>query len=188
MGTYGSAIYGQAGGITDGNWAGFFEGSAEITGATFSSAFVVLVDNPIAPAERFYRQALVGSFEQLSIISGNAVAGANGRVTVKVPTLFARFHTDVRYQLTALGPAQIYVAKELDAKGRFTVASDVPGVRISWQLTGVRSDPAALKRPLRVDAAKPAHLRGRYVQPALYGQPRSKSLLALRNEPRRPKS
>ena len=44
-------------------------------------------------------------------------------------------------------------------RGSFTIAADQPGLEVSWQLTGVRSDPAALKQPLRVDAAKPARYR-----------------------------
>jgi len=104
---------------------------------------------------------------------------------VRVPLLFARYHSDVRYQLTVIGPlASVSVAQELDARGRFGIASDKPGLRVSWQLTGVRSDPSALKQPLRVDAVKPARYRGRYVQPALYGQPRSKSQIAPRPQPR----
>ena len=179
----GSAIYGQQDFFAA--WAGYFLGAVTVTGTFTSPAPIIQLDHPDAPADRYYQRVPVGSFEQVSVIGGNAVTGTDGRVTVKVPLLFARYHTDIRYQFTPFGPAQqLYVARELDTKGRFVIASEQPGLRVSWQLTGVRSDPAALKQPLRVDAAKPARYRGRYIQPTLYGQPGSKSLVAPRQQPR----
>ena len=198
-GDHGSGVYGEAsgqGGVSvygdqygTATWAGYFNGPVFIHGAAYSPIMRMMVDHPDAPADRSYEQALVGSFEQVSIISGNAVTGADGKVTVKVPALFARYHTDVRYMLTPLGRApDLHVETKLDAKSHFTIAADLPGLEVSWQLTGVRSDPAALGQPLRVDAAKPARYRGRYIQPALYGQPRSKSLVAPRQAQTRTKS
>ena len=107
---------------------------------------------------------------------------------MKLPVLFPRCHTDICYLFTPFGPAhEFYFRQELDARGRFTIAAAQPPLEVSWQLTGVVGDPAGLKQPLRVDAAKPARYRGRYVQPALYGQPRSKSLVAPRPQPRTPR-
>ena len=184
QGPGGIGVYGMQAG-NGATYAGYFDGNLHVTGTTSAPISRMVVDHPDAPAERYYQQALVGSFEQVSTISGNAVTGADGSVTVKVPSLFARYHTDVRYVLTPLGRApDLHIAQELDGAGRFVIASDVPGLRVSWLLTGVRSDPAALEQPLRVDAAKPARYRGRYIQPTLYGQPRSKSQVAPRPQPR----
>ena len=186
-GTDGAGVFGyQDAGAT---YAGYFAGNVFTTGTHNAPISRMVVDHPDAPADRYYQQALVGSFEQVSIISGNAVTGTDGRVTVKVPLLFARYHTDVRYVLTPLGAAVVpYIVQELDAHGRFIIASDKPGLRVSWQLTGLRCDPSALKQPLRVDAAKPARYRGRYVQPALYGQPQSRSQVAPRLAPSHPQA
>ena len=185
-GRFASAIYGENTVVNGYGYAGYFLGNTHTTGTTSAPISRMVVDHPDAPADRYYQQTLVGSFEQVSTVSGNATTGADGSVTVKVPPLFARYHTDVRYVLTPLGRApDLHIAQKLDSNGRFTIASDVPGLEVSWMLTGVRSDPAALEQPLRVDAAKPGPYRGRYIQPALYGQARSKSQVAPRPQPRR---
>ena len=143
-------------------------------------------DHPDAPADRWYRQAVVGSFEQVSVIGGNALTGANGQARVRVPALFARYHADFRYQLTALGDYQrVYVARKLDRTGRFTIVADRPDLEVSWQLTGVRIDPAARKHPIKVESRKPRLLRGRYLQPELYGQPRTQFLAPVGQGPKR---
>jgi hypothetical protein len=178
----GTAVYGDQ---ASGNWAGYFYGNVRITGTLNPASTVMQLDHPDAPAERWYQQALVGAFEQTSQVSGNAVTGPDGTVTVRVPAVFARYHRDVRYLLTALGDHdKVYVAHELDSRGRFTIAADRSGLRISWLLIGLRTDPAATASPLRVEMAKPKRLRGRFAQPALYGQPASRSLLAPPARPR----
>jgi hypothetical protein len=168
--------------------AGWFTGHVTITGTLTNSNPVLQLDHPDAPAQRWYRQALVGSFEQVSMVGGNAVTGATGRITVRVPAIFARHHRDVRYQLTPLGDYQkLYVAHKLDRNGRFTIAADRAGLEVSWLLLGVRSDPAATKQPLRVEARKAARYRGRYAQPELYDQARTLTLVTTRKvkRPRR---
>jgi hypothetical protein len=61
-----------------------------------------------------------------------------------VPAVFSRHHTDIRYQLTVIGrPTAAWVIDELDARGVFTIGTQEGGVRVSWQLTCVRTDLAA---------------------------------------------
>ena len=189
-GASGAGSVGVAGEQGNGaSYSGYFYGDVHIDGTLTNPAPIIQMDHPDAPADRYFQRAPVAAFELLSTISGNTVTGADGRVTVKVPLLFARYHTDVRYQLTPLGHStDLHVAVELDGRGRFVIAADQYGLRVSWQLTGVRSDPAALRQPLRVDATKPVRYRGRYVQPSLYGQPRSRSLIAPRPAPKHPRA
>jgi hypothetical protein len=171
-------------------YAGWFTGNVRITGVLNPASAVLQLDHPDAPGERWYQQALVGSFEQVSVIGGNAVIGPTGQVIVRVPVLFARHHRDIRYQLTLIGSAgAAWVIREVDGRGRFAIGSDAAGARVSWQLTGVRSDPSAAQSRLRVEARKPARYRGRYLQPELYGQRRSLALEPHRRirRPRAPK-
>jgi hypothetical protein len=176
-GANGIGVYG----FTDGGasaLAGYFEGAVTVTGTFTAPASMMLMDHPDAPAQRWYRQAQIGSFEQVTVISGNLATGPSGRVGVRVPAVFARYHKDVRYQLTLIGQrGAAWIVDELNDRGRFTIATDVPNARVSWQLTGVRTDPAAVRHPLRVEAPKPRRQRGRYLQPELFGQPRSAGLV-----------
>src|ERR1019366_6687364 len=51
-----------------------------------------------------------------------------------------------------------------------------PGMKVSWQVTGVRRDAFAQANPLAVEVEKPANERGFYINPALYGQPEEKQI------------
>lgn len=171
-----AGIYGES---TTGH-AGYFEGKVTTTGGIFSPAAFTQVDHPADPADRWYRQALMGSFEQVTVLSGNAVTGANGRAVVRVPAIFEQTHEDVRYQLTPIGrSAAPFIAREL-ADGRFTIDAGAEGVRISWQLTGLRADASARSRRLEVESPKRGDERGRYLEPELYGRTTARSIGALR--------
>jgi hypothetical protein len=54
-------------------------------------------------------------------------------------------------------------------------------LKVSWQVTGIRQDPYALKYPLRVEEEKPAAEQGYYLHPDAYGQPPEKSTEWARN-------
>jgi hypothetical protein len=184
-GTGAVGVYGVGDWINTRN-AGYFEGDVTVSGILYTPNSILQWDHPETPARRWYRQAVIGSFEQVSVIGGNAVTDANGRVRVKVATLFARHHTDIRYQVTPLGEyQQVYVAAKLDRGGRFTIAADRPGLEVSWQLTGVRTDPAARDQPLRVEARKPRRYQGRYLQPTLFGESRQQTLIPFPRTRRR---
>ena len=51
-----------------------------------------------------------------------------------------------------------------------------PGMKVSWQVTGVRHDAYAQANPLAVEVEKPANERGFYINPALYGPPEEKQI------------
>jgi hypothetical protein len=186
-GANGTGVHGIASG--NATMAGYFDGDVTVTGTLTAPPGFMLQDHPDAPGQRWYRQAPVGSFEQVTVISGNVVTAASGRAVVRIPTIFGRFHKDLRYQLTLIGQrGTAWVVDELNGRGRFTIGTDVPNARVSWQLTGVRSDPAATKRPLRVEAPKPKRQRGRYLQPELFGRPRSEGLIAQGRGAKGPKA
>lgn len=62
--------------------------------------------------------------------------------------------------------------------GRFVIAGGTAGQRVSWQLTGVRSDPWVKRHGAPVEELKPQRERGTYLHPHLYGQPEAKSASA----------
>ena len=53
----------------------------------------------------------------------------------------------------------------------FKIAGDTLGIKVSWQVTGVRKDPWANANRIRVEEEKPTKERGFYIYPDLYGQP-----------------
>jgi hypothetical protein len=172
----GDGIAGFAGGTDSESVGGFFSGGVRITGnldATGSKNFKI--DHPLDPQNKYLRHAAMESSEVLNVYSGNVVADQNGQAVVRFPDWFQAINRDFRYQLTAVGgPAQgLYIAEEI-YNNQFKIAGGVPGVKISWQVTGVRSDAGMLRTPFKLEEDKPDFERGSYLDPQAFGQPEEK--------------
>jgi hypothetical protein len=72
------------------------------------------------------------------------------------------------------------VAGEL-REGAFVIAGGAPGLRVSWQVTGVRQDAWALANILEVEQDKPEPERGFYHHPEAFGQTLAASVHWPRN-------
>ncbi|MBZ5545107.1 MAG: hypothetical protein LAO07_15730, partial [Acidobacteriia bacterium] len=96
---------------------------------------------------------------------------------VELPAWFEALNRDFRYQLTPIGaPApNLYVAEEVKGN-RFKIAGGNPGLKVSWQVTGVRQDAWANAHRIRVEVEKPAAERGFYLHPELQSAPEEKSI------------
>ena len=57
---------------------------------------------------------------------------------------------------------------------RFKIAGGTSGMKVSWQVTGIRKDPWANANRIQVEEDKPDKERGYYLYPDLYGQPEEK--------------
>jgi hypothetical protein len=66
--------------------------------------------------------------------------------------------------------AQAIIAGEVKDH-KFAIRTNAPQVKVSWQVTGVRSDPGMLKHPFKVEEDKPERERGTYLVPETYNQP-----------------
>jgi hypothetical protein len=77
---------------------------------------------------------------------------------------------EFRYQLTCIGGyAPIFIAEEI-AGNEFKIAGGTTGLKVSWQVTGIRHDPYANENRIQVEEDKPSRERGRYSYPGGYGQ------------------
>jgi len=86
----------------------------------------------------------------------------------ELPSYFEALNQDFRYQLTVIGQfAQAIVAREI-ANNRFTIQTDKPAVKVSWQVTGIRHDAYAEAHRVQVEEEKPASERGTYLHPELF--------------------
>jgi hypothetical protein len=70
------------------------------------------------------------------------------------------------------GMVMVYIDQEV-TKGRFRIAGGRLGMKISWQVTGVRQDAHARAHPLSVEQRKTAAQQGKYVSPIEHGKPAS---------------
>jgi trimeric autotransporter adhesin len=90
---------------------------------------------------------------------------------VELPGYFETLNRDFRYQLTAIGQfAQVIVAEEV-SDSRFTIKTDKPNVRVSWQVTGIRQDAWANAHRAEAEVEKPEGQRGKYLNPVEHDQP-----------------
>jgi len=98
-----------------------------------------------------------------------------------LPDYFEALNRDFRYQLTAIGQfAQAIVSSEV-SNNRFTIRTDKPLVKVSWQVTGIRHDAYANANQLQTVEDKPEKERGSYLYPELFNQPEEKGVEWVHN-------
>ena len=183
----GDGIYARPGFTSNGakeGLAGFFEGAVEVSGdfnVTGGGTKNFKIDHPLDPENKYLYHAAIESSEVLNIYSGNIKLDGGGEATVKLPEWFEALNKDFRYSLTPIGApgAGLYIAQEV-SDNQFRIAGGLPGTRVSWQVTGIRSDAAIRHRPFRLEEDKGSE-RGYYLTPEAYGQPAGKNLMRARN-------
>jgi len=150
---------------------GFFAGNLTVTGKVTKGSGSFKIDHPLDPANKYLSHSFVESPDMMNIYNGNVTTNERGLATVVLPDYFEALNADFRYQLTVIGQfAQAIVAKEI-GNGRFTIKTNRPKVKVSWQVTGIRHDAYANAHRIPVTEDKPAGEQGTYLHPDVYGQP-----------------
>jgi hypothetical protein len=127
------------------------------------------IDHPLDPANKFLYHSFVESPDMMNVYNGNVVTDQHGVATVVLPDYFEALNRDFRYQLTVIGQfAQAIVGEEIN-RNRFTIRTDKPGVKVSWQVTGIRHDAYADAHRIQVEEEKAPQEQGRYLHPELFG-------------------
>ncbi|MBI5324889.1 MAG: hypothetical protein HZB41_06400 [Ignavibacteriae bacterium] len=163
----GTAVYGR--GIGTGNYAGRFNGNVQVTGTLSKGGGSFKIDHPLDPANKYLYHSFVESPDMMNIYNSNVITDANGEATVILPGYFEALNREFRYQLTVIGQfAQAIVSEEIQ-NNRFTIKTDKPNVKVSWQVTGIRHDPFAESYRIQVEVEKTAEERGKYLYPKEYG-------------------
>ncbi len=166
IGVYGISTFGIA---------GYFAGDVDVTGNLSKGGGSFKIDHPLDPANKYLYHSFVESPDMMNIYNGNATTDAKGEAVVVLPDYFEALNKDFRYQLTVMGQfAQAIVASEINAN-RFTIRTDKPNVKVSWQVTGIRKDAYAEANRIPVEEDKGKD-RGKYLHPEEHGQPESKGI------------
>jgi hypothetical protein len=121
-----------------------------------------------------------------NVYDGIVVLDEKGEAEIELPDWFSALNKDFRYQLTAIGAPgpNLYIAEEIsdgvttnyrnsssnnkNNNSHFKVAGGTSGMKVSWQVTGIRKDPYAKAHPIQVQEDKPDKERGYYLYPDLY--------------------
>jgi hypothetical protein len=169
------------------NYAGLFDGLVAVSGNLITSGTLqkgagsFKIDDPLDPANKYLSHSFVESPDMMNIYNGIVAFDANSEAWVEMPKWFEALNRDFRYQLTCIGSsALVYIAQEM-VGNRFKIAGGKPGMKVSWQVTGVRHDPYANAHRIQVEENKPVAERGYYLHPELYGQLPHKSVMWARN-------
>ncbi len=174
-------VYGDANGNAS-NYGVFSNGNLGASGLkTFR------IDHPLAPDRMYLQHYSSEGPEPINEYSGNVILGNDGSAWVRLPEYFEAINTDFRYTLTAIGaPAPgLYVAREV-RDNMFTIAGGQPGQKISWEVKARRNDPYVRANATPSEITKRGAEIGRYLQPELYGKPKSLGITPQTvNEPAR---
>ena len=172
--------YGTAGIYAQGSvkgYAGYFNGDVSISGILSKAGGSFKIDHPLDPANKYLSHSFVESPDMMNIYNGIATLDSSGEATITMPDWFSALNRDFRYQLTAVGAPgpNLYIAEEL-ANNQFKVAGGQPGMKVSWQITGIRQDAWANAHRIPVEEEKDDRERGFYLHPDLYGAPEEKQI------------
>lgn len=145
-------------------------GNLNVTGTLSKGGGSFKIDHPLDPANKYLSHSFVESPDMMNIYNGLVVLDAHGKATVQMPDWFESLNSDFRYQLTAIGAPgpNLFVAEEINGN-RFRIAGGKPGMKVSWQVTGIRQDAWANAHRIPVEEDKPNNERGYYLHPDLYG-------------------
>ncbi|RME00763.1 MAG: hypothetical protein D6814_02920, partial [Calditrichaeota bacterium] len=130
-------------------------GNLDISGIMAAQTKQFKIDHPLDPEHKYLTHTSVESPEMKNVYDGVATLDGNGEAVVTMPDWFEALNGDFRYQLTAIGaPAPgLFIAQEIRGN-RFRIAGGQPGMKVSWQVTGIRHDEWARKNRQPIEGYK----------------------------------
>jgi hypothetical protein len=127
------------------------------------------IDHPLDPENKYLSHSFVESPDMMNIYNGNVTTDERGDAVVELPTYFEALNRDPRYQLTVIGSfAAAQISREV-SDNSFAIRTSEPGVKVSWQVTGIRQDAFAKAHPVLVEQEKELADRGRFLHPKELG-------------------
>jgi hypothetical protein len=194
-----AGLYGES----TNNYAAILDGKVKITGNLEKAGGSFKIDHPLDPANKYLCHSFVESPDMKNVYDGVVVLDDKGEAEIDLPDWSRALNKDFRYQLTAIGAPgpNLYIAKEISEattntkysssksssnknknknnNSRFKIAGGTSGMKVSWQVTGIRKDPWANANRIQVEEDKPAKEQGYYLHPDLYGQPEERGISHL---------
>jgi hypothetical protein len=103
----------------------------------------------------------------MNIYNGVITLDRTGSAEVRLPDYFEVLNRDFRYQLTPIASfAPLYIAQEIE-HNHFRIGGGRPGMRVSWQVTGIRQDAYANAHRIVVEEDKSDPAKSHLPQKAL---------------------
>ena len=150
--------------------------SVTVTGLTSKGGGTFAIDHPLDPKNKILYHSFVESPDVKNIYDGVTRLNKKGETKVKLPKYFETLNTDFRYLVTPIGkPSPNLYIKQGVEKNIFIIAGGEPNTRVSWQVTGIRHDPAIIAYPIVPEVEKGSEApiqieKGEYLFPEFYAQ------------------
>jgi hypothetical protein len=115
----------------------------------------------------------------MNFYSGNVITDAQGYATVTLPDYFEAINRDFRYQLTVIDSSDDFVLAKVVQKIRnnqFVIRTSKPHVEVSWRVEAIRNDLYVQRYGFQTEQEKEDDIKGKYLHPELYGQPKERGL------------
>jgi hypothetical protein len=179
------------------SYAAYLDAKVKITGNLEKAGGSFKIDHPLDPANKYLCHSFVESPDMKNVYDGVVVLDRKGKAEIELPDWFGALNKDFRYQLTAIGAPgpNLYIAEEISEATttkysnsssnnnnnniHFKIAGGASGMKVSWQVTGIRKDPWANAHRVQVEEEKPDKERGYYLHPDVYGQPEENEISHL---------
>ena len=190
----GFGVYGAAYGN---GYAWYLDGRVYIRGPLYKPGGWFMIDHPLDPANKYLCHSFVESPDMKNIYDGMVTLDNKGEAEIDLPDWFGALNKNYRYQLTAIGAPgpKLCIAKEISESSTdnfvtanknnannhssFKIAGGTSGMKVSWQVTGIRKDPWANAHRVQVEEDKPDRERGYYIYPELHDQPADRGISSL---------
>ena len=130
------------------------QGDLEVLGTISKSGGTFKIDQPVFPEKKWLYHSFIESPDMMNVYNGNTITDDKGMAIVKLPGYFEALNKDFKYQLTTIGSfSKATIHKEI-TNNQFTIKSQEPHVKVSWQITGVRKDKWAEENRVKVEVDK----------------------------------
>lgn len=157
-------------------YAADFSGDVNVSGTLSKGAGAFKIDHPLDPENKYLYHSFVESPDMMNVYNGNITLDNNGEAIVELPEWFEMLNKEFRYQLTCIGGfAPVYIAEEI-ASNSFRISGGTSGMKISWQVTGIRQDPYANNNRIPLEVEKTDKEKGHYLHYKAYNQPIENSI------------
>lgn len=134
-------------------------GNAMINGILQAEVKNFVIDHPLDPENMTLRHYSIESDQMGTMYNGTVPFDENGEAWVELPRWFEALNTDFSYQLTCIGGfSNVYIAEEIE-NNKFKIGGGKSGMKVSWQVNGVRHDSNSIKHLKPIEEYKEEVMR-----------------------------